>query len=240
MAVPIENRVSHPGAKTEAQASHSAPGFQQPTNLLARVERTISAMQEQLDAARHQITWLGESNVRLRHQLISLAHREAQANHDAYHDPLTCLPNRRLLLDRLNQALGQAVRQHKQVVLLLIDLDGFKAVNDKLGHAAGDKLLQAVAERLVACVRGADTACRYGGDEFVVMLPEINGEEHCAGIVEKIRARLAAPYFVDGVEVTMTVSIGTAVFPVDAKNRSTLLEQADLAMYRAKRRIDRA
>jgi diguanylate cyclase (GGDEF)-like protein len=191
-------------------------------------------MQEQLKTAQAQIAWLGESNSRLRNEVVSLAHQGAQANHDAYHDQLTCLPNRRLLLDRLNQALGQAVRQHKQVVLMLLDLDGFKAVNDKFGHAVGDKLLQAVAERLVACIRGADTACRYGGDEFVVMLPEINGQEHRANIERKIRVRLAAPYVVDGVEVNMSVSIGSAVFPVEAKNRSELIKKADTAMYQAK------
>lgn len=228
------NSVSHPAAAMEAQIMRLAPDSQQPSNLLTHIERTISAMQVQLDKARQQIAWLGESNMRLRHQLISLAHQEARTRHDAYHDPLTCLPNRRLLLDRLNQALGQAVRQHRQVVLLLLDLDGFKAVNDRLGHAAGDKVLQAVAERLVACIRTADTACRYGGDEFVVMLPEINGQEHRANVERKIRERLAAPYLVDGIEVTITVSIGTAVFPVEAKSRSELLKQADIAMYRAK------
>lgn len=228
------NNVSRRAPAMEAQPMGLSPDSQQPGRLPAHDERALGALQEQLDKARQQITWLGESNMRLRHQLISLAHQEARTRHDAYHDPLTCLPNRRLLLDRLNQALGQAVRQHKQVVLLLLDLDGFKAVNDRLGHAAGDKVLQAVAERLVACIRTADTACRYGGDEFVVMLPEINGQEHCAHVERKIRERLAAPYFVDGIEVTITVSIGTAVFPVEAKSRSELLKKADIAMYRSK------
>jgi diguanylate cyclase (GGDEF)-like protein len=99
-----------------------------------------------------------------------------------------------LLLDRLHQALGQAVRQHKQVVLLLLDLDGFEAVNDRLGHATGDKLLRAVADRLVACLRSADTACRDGGDEFVVMLPETNGHEDSAAVERKIRAKLSVPF----------------------------------------------
>lgn len=216
------------GAEIESQTT---PNSQ---HLCASMQRAIGVMQEQLKTAQEQIAWLGESNTRLRNELVSLAHQGAQANHDAYHDELTCLPNRRLLLDRLNQALGQAVRQHKQVVLMLLDLNGFKAVNDKYGHAVGDKLLQAVAERLVACIRSADTACRYGGDEFVIMLPEINGHEHRVNVERKIRARLAVPYIVDGIEVSMGVSIGTAVFPVDAKNRSELIKKADSAMYRSK------
>ncbi|BAU49346.1 diguanylate cyclase [Sulfurifustis variabilis] len=219
---------------TETQTTPSSLDTPQPVHAPARTERALRAMEEQLRTAQQQIVWLSEGNASLRCELALLADREARSHHDAYHDELTCLPNRRLLLDRLNQAIAQAVRQRKLVVLLLIDLDGFKAVNDKLGHAAGDKLLQTVAERLVACIRSADTACRYGGDEFVVMLPEIDGAECCASVERKIRTRLAAPYFVDGVEVTMTVSIGTAVFPVDAPNRSELLKQADVAMYRAK------
>ena len=232
------NSTPDSAAEVGTETMYAAPDAQQPWHATIRLERALGVVQEQLRTAQQQIAWLGESNIRLRNELVSLAHQSAQDHRDAYHDALTCLPNRRLLLDRLNQALGQAMRQRKQVVLLLLDLDGFKAINDKLGHAAGDKLLQAVAERLVSCIRGADTACRYGGDEFVVMLPEINGGEHCANVERKIRAQLAAPYIVDGVEVTMTVSIGSAVFPVDAKDRSELLKQADAAMYRAKAKSD--
>ena len=226
----FENPSSEEGCASTAVAVAESQHAYAP---MSDLERALMAEQE-LSAAQQQITWLGESNVRLRQQIVSLAHLEDQARHDAYHDELTCLPNRRLLLDRLNQALGQAVRQRKQVVLLLLDLDGFKAVNDRLGHAGGDKLLREVAERLVACIRGADTACRYGGDEFVVMLPEIDGAEHCANVVNKIRSLLAPPYVIDRVEITLTMSIGTAVFPVDAKSRSELLKHADMQMYRAK------
>ena len=107
-----------------------------------------------------------------------------------YHDELTGLPNRRLLRDRLNQ-MAQGARQHKQVVLLLLDLDGLETINDQLGHAAGDKVLQAVAERLSASIRAADTACRYGGDEFVIMLPEVDQPGLAGAVAAKVRARLS-------------------------------------------------
>jgi diguanylate cyclase len=201
---------------------------------VADINQTLKVVKQHLTDAQYQITELRHANNKLRQELSLLVVREARAMHDAYHDTLTCLPNRRLLLDRLHQALGQAVRQHKQVVLLLLDLDGFKAVNDRLGHATGDKLLRAVADRLVTCLRSADTACRDGGDEFVVLLPETNGHEDSAAVERKIRAKLSVPYFIDGVELTTSVSIGSAVFPANAKHRSELLQYADTAMYRAK------
>src|ERR1700756_1647387 len=107
---------------------------------------------------------LAESNARLLRRVAQLECEVAQAHHFAYHDELTGLPNRALLLDRLNQALVRAKRQRKQLALLLLDLDEFKEINDRLGHVAGDKLLREVAERLSSCIRGSDTACRYGGD----------------------------------------------------------------------------
>src|SRR4051812_38244840 len=112
---------------------------------------------------------LAESNDRLRKRVAELERELTHARHLAYHDPLTGLPNRALLLDRLMQAMAQAQRQHKVVGLLLLDLDCFKSINDKLGHNAGDLILQEVAERLSSCIRACDTACRYGGDEFVIL-----------------------------------------------------------------------
>jgi len=147
---------------------------------------------------------------------------------------LTGLPNRSLLRDRLNQAIVQAARQNKQVGLLLLDLDGFKIVNDRLGHATGDKVLQRVAERLLSCIRGADTACRYGGDEFVILLPEIDGEKSAAEVAQKLHAHLAMPYIVDGNAIAVTSSIGIAVYPCDGSSQDDLIRRADVAMYLAK------
>jgi len=186
-----------------------------------------TAVQKELEA-------LAEANSCLRRKLLEVERKAATANHLAYHDALTGLPNRRLLLDRLNQAIAQASRQKKRVALVFFDVDGFKVINDKLGHTNGDKLLQGVAQRLSACLRAADTACRYGGDEFIVLLPEVEGERSAAVVEQKIRATLAAPYLVDGTMITVTLSIGTAVYPVDAKDHHELIRLADAAMYSVK------
>ena len=137
-------------------------------------------------------------------------------------------------MDRLHQALVRAKRQREQLALLLLDLDGFKNINDKMGHAAGDELLRQVAERLLSCIRGSDTACRYGGDEFVLLLPEVDGETRALAVAAKIRARLAEPYMLDGHPVLVTASIGVALYPVDGLSQSDLIKQADVAMYLAK------
>jgi diguanylate cyclase len=201
---------------------------------LAELKRTLSTSQQQLKAAQQQIKTLTKTNTCFRQKLIRLAKKYAKARYSAYHDELTGLVNRSLLLDRLKQALAQSDRQHKQMALLFIDLDKFKSVNDRLGHTVGDKLLQQVAERLSACIRYGDTACQYGGDEFVIMLPEINGQESVASVTEKIRAHLAAPYVLDGNFITVTASIGTAVYCNSGQESSDLIKQADAAMYLAK------
>lgn len=177
---------------------------------------------------------LARSNARLTSKVRRLECEAEKARHLACHDPLTGLPNRRLLLDRLKQAMLQAERQHKSVGVLLLDLDRFKRVNDDLGHAAGDQLLQQVAARLSGCIRGCDTACRYGGDEFVIMLPEIDGAGDADAVAQKIRARLLAPYLLDGRRVAVSASIGTAIFKAGGANCGKLIGEADIAMYRAK------
>ena len=201
---------------------------------LAEVKQALATSQQQLKASQLQIeTQMGHMTC-LRQELTSLAKKYAQARHFRYHDELTGLPNRSLLLDRLKQAMAQSDRQHKQLALLFIDLDKFKSVNDKLGHAVGDRLLQQVAERLTTCIRYGDTACRYGGDEFVIMLPEIDGQEDVAAVTEKIRVNLAAAYDLDGNFIEITASIGVAVYRDGGQNCSDLIKQADIAMYLAK------
>ena len=203
---------------------------------LGQLKQALATSQNESNAARQQIVGFGDTVSRLRQEVIRLEQEVAQARHCAYHDELTGLPNRSLLLDRLNQALVQAARQQKQVGLLLLDLDGFKSINDSYGHAAGDTLLQRVAERLLCCIRGGDTACRYGGDEFVILLPEVDGEKSAAEVAQKLRAYLAKPYLVDDHSITVTASIGVAVYPSDGGDQSDLIRRADIAMYLAKAR----
>jgi diguanylate cyclase (GGDEF)-like protein len=120
--------------------------------------------------------------------------------------------------------------------VLFVDLDRFKHVNDTLGHSVGDKLLQQVALRLVAGIRASDTACRYGGDEFVVLLSELDAKDGAVVVADNIRAQLAAPYRIDGAQITVATSIGMAMYPVDAQALGDLIQIADLAMYRDKAR----
>ena len=158
----------------------------------------------------------------------------AKMTHLAQHDFLTGLPNRVLLTEMLMQAIGQASRHGTQVALLYLDLDHFKHINDSLGHAIGDRFLQSVANCLVACVRGTDTVCRQGGDEFVILLAEIEQPQDAAHVAEKLLAALAVPQLVNGHELHVTVSIGISVHPDDAFSADAVLQNADTAMYQAK------
>jgi diguanylate cyclase len=185
---------------------------------------------------KHEVEFLIACNAKLQQDVVELTHKEAQARHLAYHDELTGLPNRSLLQDRFQQAIAQAQRSRKPLALLLLDLDEFKRVNDRLGHASGDKLLKTLAQRLSDGIRGADTACRYGGDEFVVMLSEIDNADTAATLAVELGTRLGQPYVIDGYQIHIAVSVGTAVYPTDGETYDALMKQADLAMYRAKDR----
>ena len=155
-------------------------------------------------------------------------------SHLAEHDVLTALPNRALLNDRLEHGVALAGRNGRQMAVLFIDLDHFKHVNDSLGHPIGDRILKEVAQRITSCVRQSDTVSRQGGDEFVVLLSEVNRAEDAALSAEKIRRALMEPYSVDSHYLHLTASIGVSVYPSDAKDASALLQYADTAMYHAK------
>lgn len=155
-------------------------------------------------------------------------------SHMAQHDSLTGLPNRVLLRERLTQAMGMARRHHKQIALLFVDLDDFKPINDSFGHTVGDHLLRDVANEMVACVRATDTVGRQGGDEFVILLSEIEERQDAAHIAEKLLARFAAPRPVDGQEFQVTLSIGISVYPENGRDADTLMRNADIAMYATK------
>ncbi|MDN3525887.1 diguanylate cyclase [Halomonas sabkhae] len=155
--------------------------------------------------------------------------------HLAQHDPLTGLPNRALLTERLSRALGLARRHRHLVALLYLDLDAFKPINDSFGHAVGDSLLQAVASRVQECMRDIDTVCRQGGDEFVVLLAEINRPEDATRVAEKLLAVLGRPFCIHGNQFHVTLSIGISLYPDDADDADALMHNADTAMYHAKR-----
>jgi diguanylate cyclase (GGDEF)-like protein/PAS domain S-box-containing protein len=157
-----------------------------------------------------------------------------QIAHSAEHDFLTDLPNRLLLNDRVNQAIALAARHLKKVALLFLDLDGFKHINDSLGHATGDKLLQSVAKRLVSCVRGTDTVSRQGGDEFVVLLSEVEHPEDTAITARRMLSAVAEAHSIDQHDLHVTGSMGLSIYPDDGLNAETLIKNADTAMYQAK------
>lgn len=167
--------------------------------------------------------------------VTNLQYSEAQIRQLAYYDPLTELPNRRLLLDRLGQALNQARRHQRSMAVMFMDLDRFKEVNDSLGHDAGDKLLVEVARRMLACLRRGDTASRSGGDEFIVVLSEISHPIDAAQVAEKILAALQAPVDLNGHATPVSISIGIAIFPTGSPDDvRDLMQKADRAMYVAK------
>ena len=159
---------------------------------------------------------------------------EQRILHLATHDTLTGLPNRNLLLDRIEQALVHAHRTHLHVAILFIDLDKFKTINDTLGHDVGDLLLQAATQRLTTGVRTEDTVARQGGDEFIVLLPNIKNAQDAGTVAEKLLETLILPYQINNKELYISASIGIAIYPDDGKDVNTLLKNSDTAMYHAK------
>jgi diguanylate cyclase (GGDEF)-like protein len=157
-----------------------------------------------------------------------------EMTHSAEHDVLTGLPNRMLFKDRVTQAIILAPRHMKKVAVLFLDLDGFKHINDSLGHPTGDKLLQSIAKRLVDCVRASDTVSRQGGDEFVVLLSEVEQPENTAITARRMLQTVAAAHSVDQHDLHISTSIGVSVYPDDGVDAETLIKNADTAMYQAK------
>lgn len=159
---------------------------------------------------------------------------EAQISYQAYHDLLTRLPNRVLFDDRISQALAHARRYQQQFALLFLDLDRFKLINDTLGHAMGDRALQQVSERILGCLREEDTLCRFGGDEFALLLPDVQTRENVAAVAEKILKAVRQPFRINDHELYLSLSIGIAMYPVAGETGETLLQSADIAMYHVK------
>jgi two-component system cell cycle response regulator len=171
---------------------------------------------------------------------VRLLH-EAARNHGkmleslALNDPLTGLANRRLLAEKMSIALAHARRNKSAMAVVFLDLDGFKQINDTLGHGAGDVLLKMVAGRLVATVREEDTVARLGGDEFIIALWDVRGADRAATVALKVIEAVSQPYDIQGHTVSITTSAGVGIYPVDGEDADTLMKSADLALYEAKR-----
>ena len=183
-----------------------------PDHLTPAVERELNKAQER------------------RHQRLA----DAELRHRASYDILTSLPNRTLMFDRLTQAMKHAKRDEKHVILMFLDLDYFKWVNDSLGHLAGDELLQIVSRRIGKCLRDSDTAARIGGDEFAIILDSVDSIATADIVAGKLLASLSRTYALENQEASITASIGIAIFPQDGEEAETLLNKADKAMYYAK------
>lgn len=168
------------------------------------------------------------------HDLTERKRYEEKLRYNAIHDYLTELPNRLLFFDRLNLALAQAQRDSHKLAVLMLDLDEFKKVNDSWGHNIGDKVLQGVAYRLIHMFRKGDTIARFGGDEFVLLLPEIPHADVARNVAERVILSFQKPFEFDGLKISITASIGITLFPEDAEDMDMLIRNADIAMYKAK------
>lgn len=182
----------------------------------------------------YMVRRLWNSSVNLSQSMLRLGASEAQAQHLAFHDVLTGLPNRALVEDRLTQALALATRHDQRVALLLIDLDRFKTINDTHGHHAGDELIIAVAQRLSRIVRASDTVGRIGGDEFIVVMPDVDNIGQVHSLAQRIIDELSEPFTLFGSDVWSGASIGLALAPKDGVDRLELMRKADIALYEAK------
>jgi diguanylate cyclase (GGDEF)-like protein len=172
----------------------------------------------------------------LRTALAAMEEQEQHFRGLAYHDELTGLPNQRLFDDRLSLAIAHSSREKSRLAVLYLDLDGFKAVNDSLGHSLGDRVLVELADRIRSSVRGEDTVARLGGDEFAVLLPQVTGAADAGRVVDKVLDAVRIPFRFDGSEVAIRASVGVGLFPDDGDSAGALVRSADAAMYRAKQR----
>jgi diguanylate cyclase (GGDEF)-like protein len=166
--------------------------------------------------------------------LTRLKHTNEQITHLAHHDNLTALPNRILFYDRLNQEIKKARRNKESIAVFFLDLDGFKSINDTLGHDVGDALLRETAKRIVACVRDSDTVARIGGDEFTVILSNVKTLNSISPVAERLVEALATPFMLNGKNCHVTVSIGIALYPSNGETAEQLVKISDAAMYLAK------
>lgn len=223
------------GLAQEMSQSREPPGVRRALEKSQAVEDKVHDAAERLSAVNQAL----EAEVSTRHvleaQLATATHAEQAARHAALHDALTDLPNRTLFENRLEHGLAQAKRHDRTLALMFLDLDGFKKINDVHGHDVGDAVLQTTANRLKAHARGDDTVSRFGGDEFLYLLTEIDGDQDAVSVAQKIANAIQSPIGLHGSELIVKPSIGIAIFPRDGTSASALIKSADTAMYKAKR-----
>lgn len=205
--------------QADSDAEHASP-----THALTRLRQENAALLAQLSTMRAEL-WSA------RRACHELEQRVEQAVRAAGHDELTGLVNRRVLGDRLQQAIAYGERHRQGFAILLIDLNGFKAINDRLGHNTGDAVLRAVAQRLLACARATDTVCRYGGDEFVILLSDSARPDAVRLMARKIEEHMREPLQIDDQVLEIGMAIGTARFPQDGVSAGPLIDSADRRMY---------
>ena len=233
-----------PGMSSLTQARLSAPLL--PVVVLSEIDDEAVALRALQSGARgfvvrddlnarRLITTLGAA-LESHRMILQLANARERARHLATHDQLTGLPNRSLFHDRLSQALAAAQRSRQRLSLLFLDLDGFKSINDSLGHAAGDGLLRGLSRRITACLRETDLAGRLGGDEFAALLTNLSHELDASTVARKLIAELSEPLQFRSQSMSIRCSIGIATFPADGTDADELLKKADIAMYHAKER----
>lgn len=250
---PLEVRARSPASTTAKRLAEREAAVlvrEQAVHLreaIATLREKILCAQEEVARARTELSAHNEAQLREANEHLVVATVRAQTmteaaeqvtvqmSYMAKHDILTGLPNRYLLTDRLAQSIALAQRHGKKVALLYLDLDHFKHINDSLGHEVGDQLLQSVAERLQACVRLSDTVCRQGGDEFVVLLAEVQTVQDADLTAEKLTRAMAEPHLIGSHRLYVTLSIGISLYPDHGQDVETVVKNADIAMYHAKR-----
>jgi diguanylate cyclase (GGDEF)-like protein len=200
----------------------------------AALERRAVQLVEANQGLQHEIGERKLADQRLQQEVSQHQLAAERAEYLSYYDSLTALPNRTLFSKLLNQAIGLARRDGKQLAVLFLDLDGFKNVNDTLGHEAGDLLLQEFGERLKGCLRESDTVARLGGDEFVILLPALHDAADAEVVAHKVLAAAGKPFLALGQELRVTASVGIGIYPKDGGDEQSLMKNADIAMYQAK------
>lgn len=237
MSTPSEPAPQTAPTDAPATADHTGPAHHNGNashDPLHSADLALRTAETHLHLALREVETLKRHNRSLLGALADAAARGVELQHAAYHDELTGLPNRRLLDAQLQPGEVGAFSAQRRFAVVFIDLDGFKRVNDRHGHAVGDRLLVTVSHRIRSCLRAEDLACRFGGDEFVVLIAGVEDQATIAGIADKIRRHLDSDYPVAGHQIHMRASVGYARYPRDGEDIQTLLNSADASMYRDK------